>query len=82
MFALNIAEGVATLTLSRPPVNAISEEWLRRFDGELDGLVARDDWKVLFINFVGVVSRPARSVCSLSRLRERGGERVNWRQYL
>ena len=30
-------------------MNAISEEWLRRFDGELDGLVARDDWKVLHL---------------------------------
>ena len=49
MFALNIAEGVATLTLSRPPVNAISEEWMRRFDGELDALAARDDWKVLHL---------------------------------
>src|SRR4249919_2732147 len=49
MFALTIAEGVATLTLSRAPVNAISEEWMRRFDGELDALAARDDWKVLHL---------------------------------
>lgn len=49
MFSLNIADGVATLTLSRPPVNAISEEWLQRFDRELDGVAARDDWKVLHL---------------------------------
>ena len=49
MFRLDIAQGVATLTLSRAPVNAISEEWLRRFDGELDALAARVDWKVLHL---------------------------------
>ena len=49
MFALKIADGVATLTLSRSPVNAISEEWLRLFDRELDGLAVRDDWKVLLL---------------------------------
>ena len=32
MFVTSIADGVATLTLNRPPVNAISEEWLRLFD--------------------------------------------------
>ena len=49
MFGLNIAVGIATLTLSRPPVNAISEEWLRLFDARLDELAAREDWKVLHI---------------------------------
>ena len=49
MFALDIAEGIATLTLSRAPVNAISEEWLHRFDEKLDELEQRDDWKVLLL---------------------------------
>jgi enoyl-CoA hydratase len=49
MFAVETAEGVATLTLRRPPVNAISEEWLERFHGELDALDARRDWKVLHL---------------------------------
>ncbi len=49
MFSLNVAEGVATLTLSRPPVNAISEEWIRAFDRTLDELAARADWNVLHL---------------------------------
>jgi enoyl-CoA hydratase/carnithine racemase len=49
MFGLTISEGIATLTLSRPPVNAISEEWLRLFDEKLDALDARSDWKVLHL---------------------------------
>ena len=49
MFLMTVADGVATLTLSRSPVNAISEEWLRLFDARLDDLAARRDWKVLHI---------------------------------
>jgi enoyl-CoA hydratase len=49
MFGLDVAEGIATLTLSRPPVNAISEEWLRLFNEKLDALEARTDWKVLLL---------------------------------
>lgn len=49
MFGLNIAHGVATLTLSRAPVNAISDEWMRGFHRELDGLETRADWNVLHL---------------------------------
>ena len=49
MIALTVADAVATLTLSRPPVNAISEEWLRQFEQQLDALAVRRDWKVLHI---------------------------------
>lgn len=49
MFGLDVAEDIATLTLSRPPVNAISEEWLRLFDEKLDVLEQRSDWKVLLL---------------------------------
>jgi enoyl-CoA hydratase/carnithine racemase len=49
MFAMNVADGIATLTLSRTPVNAISEEWLRLFDAKLDELASRTDWKVLHL---------------------------------
>jgi len=49
MFAMNVANGIATLTLSRAPVNAISEEWLRLFDAKLDELASRADWKVLHL---------------------------------
>ena len=40
MFSLAIKEGVATLTLNRAPVNAISEEWLDLFNARLDALAA------------------------------------------
>ena len=49
MFHMTVADGVATLTLSRSPVNAINGEWLRLFDAKLDDLAARLDWRVLHI---------------------------------
>lgn len=49
MFELSLADEIATLTLDRSPVNAISEEWLRLFNGKLDALAARADWRVLHI---------------------------------
>ena len=49
MLSLDVAEGVATITLSRPPVNAISEEWMALFGEKLDELDRRDDWKVLLL---------------------------------
>src|SRR5450830_146154 len=38
MFQIQTAGAVTTLTLSRAPVNAISEEWVREFDAKLDEL--------------------------------------------
>jgi enoyl-CoA hydratase/carnithine racemase len=49
MIAWNVSEGVATVTLSRAPVNAINDEWLGEFDGVLDRLAGRADWKVLHL---------------------------------
>jgi enoyl-CoA hydratase/carnithine racemase len=49
MFEVNVAGGVALVTLCRPPVNAISEEWGTAFDALLDELDARDDWTVLHL---------------------------------
>ncbi len=49
MLSVAVADGVATVTLARPPVNAISEAWVRAFDSALDGLVARSDWRVLHL---------------------------------
>ena len=40
MFELQTSGAVATLTLSRPPVNAISDEWVRLFERQLDRLEA------------------------------------------
>ncbi|MGO8919249.1 MAG: enoyl-CoA hydratase/isomerase family protein [Stellaceae bacterium] len=37
------------VTLSRPPVNAITDEWIGRFDAILDALDARSDTAVLHI---------------------------------
>lgn len=47
MFQISIADQIATLTLSSPPVNALSEIWLAAFSREIAALEARDDWKVL-----------------------------------
>jgi enoyl-CoA hydratase/carnithine racemase len=49
MFTLSIGDNVARLTLSRAPVNAISEQWLRLFADKLDELEMRSDWTVLHI---------------------------------
>ena len=38
MFLTNTDGAVTTLTLGHPPVNAITEEWVRAFDGKLDEL--------------------------------------------
>jgi len=38
MFLTHTADTVTTLTLSHPPVNAISEEWVRTFEAKLDQL--------------------------------------------
>jgi enoyl-CoA hydratase len=49
MLRLDVGTGVARLTLDRPPVNAISADWLRSFHRLLDALAERDDWQVLHI---------------------------------
>ena len=49
MFDLAFRNGVAVLTLCRPPVNAINNDWVARFHGLLDDIEARDDWTVLHI---------------------------------
>jgi enoyl-CoA hydratase len=49
MLRLEFDKRVARLTLDRPPVNAISAQWLKSFHGLLDTLGERDDWQVLHI---------------------------------
>jgi len=49
VITLDVARQVASLTLARPPVNAISLEWLAQFDAALDGLASRTDWHVLHL---------------------------------
>jgi enoyl-CoA hydratase len=49
MFQTNIEGAVTTLTLCHPPVNAISDEWVRAFEAKLDALVDGPPCTVLHI---------------------------------
>jgi enoyl-CoA hydratase/carnithine racemase len=49
MFHVDVADGVATVTLARPPVNAISEAWVHAFQSALDELLVRGGWTVLHL---------------------------------
>jgi enoyl-CoA hydratase len=49
MFLTHSADGVTILTLSHPPVNAISEEWVRTFEAKLDQLTSGPPSTVLHI---------------------------------
>jgi enoyl-CoA hydratase len=49
MLKLSIADRIATMTLSRPPVNAINNEWVRLFCNTLDNLATRRNWSVLHL---------------------------------
>jgi len=49
MINLTTAAGIATLVLSHPPVNAISEELITLFEARLNELSARTDWKILHV---------------------------------
>ena len=49
MFLTNTSDAVTTLTLSSPPVNAISEEWVRAFEAKLDELGRGPPFTVLHI---------------------------------
>jgi enoyl-CoA hydratase len=49
MFELSVHDRVAVLTLCRPPVNAMSAEWVAAFHAQLDTLAAMDSWSVLHV---------------------------------
>lgn len=49
MLFMSVSDNVATVTLSRSPVNAINDEWLCQFDNVFNQLSARSDWKVLHL---------------------------------
>jgi enoyl-CoA hydratase len=49
MIFTNTSDTVTVLTLSHPPVNAISDEWVRAFDAKLDDLAAGPPCTVLHI---------------------------------
>jgi enoyl-CoA hydratase len=47
--SLSVAEGIAIMTLNRPPVNAFNADMFRACNGILDALKTRSDWTVLHI---------------------------------
>ncbi|MFZ4709941.1 MAG: enoyl-CoA hydratase/isomerase family protein [Zwartia sp.] len=49
MLDLTISKRVAWITLSRPPVNALNDQFIAQFHALLDQLELRDDWGVLAI---------------------------------
>ncbi len=49
MFDLQVSKGVASVTLQRPPVNAINNAWLERFHAILDSLQGDESWTVLHV---------------------------------
>jgi len=49
MISLGVANSIATLTLSRPPVNAISDALIVQFSAKLDEIGARGDCKVVHL---------------------------------
>ena len=49
MFRIEEKEAVAAVTLSRPPVNAINNDWIAGFNGLLDRLEDRADLAVIHI---------------------------------
>ena len=46
---LNVSDGIATVTLARPPVNAIDDSMIGSMNGMLDSLAGRDDWQLLHL---------------------------------
>ena len=49
MFLMNTDGAVTTLILGHPPANAISEDWVRKFDQKLDELANASSCTVLHI---------------------------------
>ena len=49
MIDLRVDRSVATVTLCRAPVNAMSDDWVARFHEVLDTLGGRDDWLVMHV---------------------------------
>jgi enoyl-CoA hydratase/carnithine racemase len=49
LFHHSVADGVATVTMDNPPVNAMSDAWVAGFHAMLDALEMRDDWSVLHL---------------------------------
>jgi enoyl-CoA hydratase/carnithine racemase len=49
MIDLQISSRIATVTLDRPPANALNATWVERFHQILDELEQRDDWSVMHV---------------------------------
>lgn len=49
MIDYEVIDGIASITLCNPPVNALSRPWADRFFAILDALEARTDWRVVLL---------------------------------
>lgn len=49
MFDLAVTDQIATVTMNRPPVNAMCSAWVSAFHTVLDGLEDRNDWAILHV---------------------------------
>jgi enoyl-CoA hydratase len=49
MIDLQVSSRIATVTLDRPPANALNAAWVERFHEILDQLERRDDWQVMHV---------------------------------
>jgi enoyl-CoA hydratase len=49
MITLAIADSIATLTMSRPPVNAVSDDLIKLFEARLDQIEAHPDCKIVHL---------------------------------
>ncbi|MCP3969726.1 MAG: enoyl-CoA hydratase/isomerase family protein [Rhodobacteraceae bacterium] len=49
MISLSVTDHIATITLHRPPVNAINEEWLDRMNAAIDEIAASSQVSVVLI---------------------------------
>ena len=49
MLTLTVSDRIAWISLSREPVNALSDEMIETFHARLDDLAQRDDWNVLAV---------------------------------
>jgi enoyl-CoA hydratase len=50
MVELSVADKIATICMTCPPVNAITRGWANEFSAHLDKLASRSDWRILCIS--------------------------------
>ena len=81
MLEVNIAHRIAIVTLSRPPVNAINDDWVRLFSNGLDDLAARPGWSRMYAVRAAIALRVHdcdRAFEAFLELLEFGVDRPDW----